>query len=273
MKHQEFSWIVIICPTNYNLKTRNDDTNIFLERNDFYVASGKTFTDLHLNPEFSDVTLVSQDGHFIHAHKVIISSCSSVLRNILLGSNQQHILNIEANISDLKQLVKFMYRGQCDVEPVNLVSFLAVAKSLKIKGLAPNVKEEDTFSEFSDKIRDVDDIPTIHAKYVIGKNKLEIKLENQKIPASLEHKEYEYDIQTKCTYINGKTKTNDIETITVDEVRTELTLDAPLEDTMKEPSTISGITNASILLINFIDGYVSYIRQKIFVLCSFVLCS
>ena len=216
-----------------------DNSNIFLERNDFDVASGKTFTDLHLNPEFSDVTLVSQDNHFIHAHKVIISSCSSVLRNILLGSNQQHIINIGTNYSDLKQLVKFMYTGQCDVEPLILVSFLAVAKSLQIKGLAPNDKEEDSSREFSN---NVEDISTIHAKDDTGKQGLEVKIEELKIPSSLEYKEYKHEIQTKSTDFIGETKTNDMEIITVDQVKNDLLLDAPPENIVKEPSTITSIS-------------------------------
>ena len=232
--------------SKHNLKTRMDNSNIFLERNDFNVASGKTIADLHLNPEFSDVTLISKDGQFIHAHKVIISSCSSVLRNILLGSNQQHILNIEANFSDLKQLVKFIYTGQCDVEPVILVSFLAVAKSLQIKGLAPNVKEESDLGEFSNRENIIEDKYKIQAKDVIGKNKMKSKLEQMTIPSSLEHKEHEHEIQSKSINRDEETNIYDIDSIIVNEDKNKLFLETTLEDQRIEQSPISVDTNSSI---------------------------
>ena len=78
---------------------------VCLRKNDFNFASGKTFSDLYLNTEFSDVTLVSQDGNYVHAHKLIISAGSLELRKQILSLKQQHVLNIKTNFDDLKQLL------------------------------------------------------------------------------------------------------------------------------------------------------------------------
>ena len=109
---------------------------VCLRKNDFNFASGKTFSDLYLNTEFSDVTLVSQDGNYVHAHKLIISAGSLELRKQILSLKQQHVLNIKTNFDDLKLIVRFIYTGFCEVEPAYLVKFMETAKRLQIKGLA-----------------------------------------------------------------------------------------------------------------------------------------
>ena len=101
---------------------------VCLRKNDFNPASGKAFSDLYLNTEFSDVTLVSQDGNYVHAHKIIISAGSLELRKQILSLKQQHVLNIKTNFDDLKLIVQFIYTGFCELEPAYLVKFMETAK-------------------------------------------------------------------------------------------------------------------------------------------------
>ena len=115
---------------------------ICLERNDFDTASSKMFVDLYQNPEFSDITLVTEDDQLLHAHKIIISSGSQLIKQMITSSKQKHILNLKASFSDLSLFLQFMYTGQCEVEQNNLVGFLAAAKLFQIDGLSPNIKEE-----------------------------------------------------------------------------------------------------------------------------------
>ena len=96
----------------------------------------KAFSDLYLNTEFSDVTLVSQDGNYVHAHKIIISAGSLELRKQILSLKQQHVLNIKTNFDDLKLIVQFIYTGFCELEPAYLVKFMETAKQMQIKGLS-----------------------------------------------------------------------------------------------------------------------------------------
>ena len=141
-----------------------------------------------------------------------------------------------------------MYTGQCDVEPVVLVSFLEVAKSLQIKGLAPNVKEEPHSS-----VKSVDDNSKINCKYVIGKREQEVELENLKIPASLEFKDLENLAKTQCTDLVEETKLNDIDRIIGDEDKNKVLLDTLLEHNRKKPMKIGVITSSFISEVTFDD--------------------
>ena len=50
------------------------EKKIFLKLNEFETKIASTFSELRQNCEFADVTLVSEDGQEIEAHKVILSS-------------------------------------------------------------------------------------------------------------------------------------------------------------------------------------------------------
>ena len=61
-----------------------------LEWSEFEVNLQNTFGDLRRKEDFSDVTLVSEDGHFVKAHKVLLSASSSLLDTILKKSEVDH---------------------------------------------------------------------------------------------------------------------------------------------------------------------------------------
>ena len=94
----------------------------------------KSFKD---GQEFADVTLVCDEDKQVKAHKVILSSCSDLFRNILLNNPHQHPLVYLAGVSfhNLQSLVNFAYLGETEVNQENLESFLTVARTFKIKGL------------------------------------------------------------------------------------------------------------------------------------------
>ena len=50
---------------------------------DFQANAGSTFKNLRGSREFSDVTLVSGDGHQVDAHKVVLASSSNFFHDIL----------------------------------------------------------------------------------------------------------------------------------------------------------------------------------------------
>ena len=56
-----------------------------LSWNDFEHCTRNSFRELINEHEFADVTLVSNDDKQVKAHKVILSSCSPVFKNILLS--------------------------------------------------------------------------------------------------------------------------------------------------------------------------------------------
>ena len=125
------------------------EKKIFLKLNEFQTKLSSTFSELRQNCEFADVTLISEDGQEIEAHKVALSSSSPFFLNILRKNLHPHplILMMGVHSRDLSPIVDFLYSGQSTVENENLESFLAVAKKLRLTGLSRteevDVEEED----------------------------------------------------------------------------------------------------------------------------------
>ena len=110
----------------------------------FSETAEKAFRDLGSSGDFSDVTLAGADGQLVEAHRVILSSCSPVLKMILLKiSNSHPVLYMKGmNIEDIGLLLKFVYTGEVTLEKENLESFLETANDLQIAGLVkPAIKD------------------------------------------------------------------------------------------------------------------------------------
>ena len=122
---------------------------IFLKLNEFETKLASTFSELRQNYDFADVTLVSEDGQEIEAHKVILSSSSPFFFNILRKNLHPHplLLMMGVHSRDLSAIVDFLYSGQSIVEAENIESFLALAKKLRLTGLTRteevDVEEEE----------------------------------------------------------------------------------------------------------------------------------
>ena len=134
-----------------------------LTRNDFEQCVTQSFKDLYNENNFLDVTLVSEDGKEIQAHKAVLGSCSSVLKNILVRNPHQHPLIFITGVSNdhLKSMIKFMYLGQTEIAEENLESLLKFASHFQVKGLIeehlvePVLKTEPSDEKESDTNKDV----------------------------------------------------------------------------------------------------------------------
>ena len=88
--------------------------------------------------EFSDVTLVSEDGVHVEAHRLILASSSDVLtdmfRKTKLSQPCMFLRGIQS--SELSAILDFMYHGEVKVPQMSLDLFLEAAQSLQVKGLA-----------------------------------------------------------------------------------------------------------------------------------------
>ena len=93
--------------------------------------------ELMINDELADVTLVSEDRNQIKAHKIIISACSSVLKEILkLDQSAKTIIYLRGiNISELESLMQYIYQGETKLDREKINEFLDLARSLEIKEL------------------------------------------------------------------------------------------------------------------------------------------
>ena len=125
------------------------DEAVHLSWNEFKTTAVKTFKSLQSDEDFTDMTLACGDGQQVLAHKVILSSCSPVFRNILTQNPHQHpLLYLKGvDIGNLKSIIKFVYSGEVEVERDHLQKFLEAANELKIEGLRKQTEKEEHFIE------------------------------------------------------------------------------------------------------------------------------
>jgi len=113
-----------------------------LRWNDFEKNISSAFSELRDDQDFFDVTIACDDEQ-LQAHKIILSACSPLFRNILRRNKHQHPLLYLKGVkyTDFQSVLNFMYHGEANIAQEQLNSFLAVAEDLKIKGLTQNKAE------------------------------------------------------------------------------------------------------------------------------------
>lgn len=96
-----------------------------------------SFPSLLDSEQFVDVTLACE-GRSLKCHKMILSTCSDYLAELLRENPCQHpiILMKDLKFWEVEALVKFMYRGEVNVAHEKLPQLLNAAEALQIKGLA-----------------------------------------------------------------------------------------------------------------------------------------
>ena len=108
-----------------------------LQWNSFQSNVKSAFGSLRQSHDFADMTLASEDGQQIEAHKVILASSSPFFQTILQKNNHTHPLIYMRGVrsNTLTSLVDFLYYGEANVYQENLDTFLAIAEELQLKGL------------------------------------------------------------------------------------------------------------------------------------------
>ena len=93
--------------------------------------------------EFSDVTLVCDDKKEIQAHKFVLSTCSSVFKNILSKNPKNLPVYLKGTQSeDVVSLLQFMYLGEATVPQERMQSFFKFANFFRIKDLSEYTENE-----------------------------------------------------------------------------------------------------------------------------------
>merc|ERR1712129_651544 len=124
-----------------------------LKWNDFPDITSSAFGGLRNDKDFSDVTLASEDGQQVEAHKVILAASSPFFQTLLRRNKHPHPLIYMRGVKseDLVAILDFLYYGEADVYEENIESFLAIAEELNLKGLTGNgdmnEKEEEAILE------------------------------------------------------------------------------------------------------------------------------
>ena len=113
---------------------------------DFQENLSTSFSRLRESKNFTDVTLVCEDGERIESHKVILAAFSPVFEKLLLqGTVHPHpvIYMRGTKKVDLVAVIDFLYFGEANILQENVDSFLAIAEDLKVKGLQKEMRKEE----------------------------------------------------------------------------------------------------------------------------------
>ena len=123
----------------------NTDEKLCLQWNDFRENVSSAFGDLRQDKEFTDVTLVCEDGQQVEAHKVVLVASSPFFQNILKRNKHPHPLIYMRGVKpeNLTAMVDFFYHGEANVYQEHLESFFHLAEELQLKGLRGNQTEKE----------------------------------------------------------------------------------------------------------------------------------
>ena len=100
------------------------------------------------------MTLATEDGHKISAHKIILTSCSQVFRNLLSTLDHPHpmIYMMGVKSKQLELVLQYVYQGRCELGEADVDDFLATGRDLLVQGFFDGslLKKETTNSAISD---------------------------------------------------------------------------------------------------------------------------
>lgn len=103
------------------------------------------FHSLLKDEDLVDVTLAAE-GHYLKAHKAVLSICSPYLKELFRANPGDHPIVIlpDVSYSSLQSLLEFMYQGEVSVSQDEIPAFMKVAETLKVKGLTENENSRDS---------------------------------------------------------------------------------------------------------------------------------
>ena len=103
----------------------------------------KTFEEVKLSQDFSDVTLVGEDFE-LEAHRLVLSAGSQIFQKVFKKAKHPHLmiyLNGTKKI-EIEAVLSFLYLGEVTICQENLEQFLLTAKELKIRGVLEDETED-----------------------------------------------------------------------------------------------------------------------------------
>jgi len=137
------------------------DEKFCLKWNDFDENIRDYFRTLRKDQRLFDVTLATDDGQQVQAHKIILSAGSHFFSDIFQKCNHANMLIYLKGIrsADLEHVTDFMYNGEASISQVEIKEFLETGKELRVKGLLSElqgvgvqekVSDEQLYSELTE---------------------------------------------------------------------------------------------------------------------------
>ena len=119
-----------------------------LNWNGYHKDINESFRILRENQRLFDVTLVTDDGQHVQAHKIILSAGSNFFSDIFMKSNHSNMLVYLKGISSdkLELVINFIYSGEVSLAQEHLKMFIETGKELQVKGLEGELIEVDEYT-------------------------------------------------------------------------------------------------------------------------------
>ena len=107
----------------------------------FQLNAARIVRRLSKDKDFTDVTIVCEDGVKFHAHKVIVSAASSLFKNGLIHSQHHHhpiIFLPFVTEPYFKHIINYIYCGETSIPNKDVDKFLRTARMLKLTDFGEN---------------------------------------------------------------------------------------------------------------------------------------
>ena len=115
----------------YNLKFIDFESNV----RDY-------FKNLREDQRLFDVTLATEDGQEMKAHKIVLSTGSDFFNDIFSRNNHSNMYIFLKGVSgsQLEQVIDFLYYGETSITQDEMKQFFETSKLLQVKGLQGDIQ-------------------------------------------------------------------------------------------------------------------------------------
>ena len=115
-----------------------------LKWNDFQASISKTFSTLRKEQDLHDISLLSDDGEAVSAHKVVLAASSEFFKSVLRKADHSKPMIYLNGVAfkELNHILDYIYEGEVQLYQDDLDYFLEVAQKLKINGLIGGQEEK-----------------------------------------------------------------------------------------------------------------------------------
>lgn len=111
-----------------------------LKWNDFHSNVSKSFATIRNDVALQDVTLIGNDHKKVSAHRLVLSACSEVFRDLFqsMPHSNPYLYLDSFDSQEILLVLDYIYQGEVQIHQENLNRFLELADKLKLEGLQDN---------------------------------------------------------------------------------------------------------------------------------------
>ena len=205
-----------------------------LKWNDYQSNWNNYLSQLRIDTEFADVTLITDDKVTFLAHKVVLSPCSRMFKFILKENNNAKPLLYLGGVRsvNLELILDYIYYGEVQLLQDQLDSFIECAQKLEILGLISQETHHENMIKHKEKVVNC----SAETKQLIEMDNINVEVVTRKF-ARPPTTDVDKEKSVNCT-AEAKTKQSEkmeninVEVVTRQFVRPQTTEVDDIDDTM-----------------------------------------